>query len=486
MDGFQVTRPIVGRAPTGGQARGDLTTSRVGAKALDGRAGTAANARATLSGPVRLTGRAATSSSLSATPGWGLVTQIGPIPGVEVHAALCYYPEGAAVARYDVARYDTAGDTYAGPPPCEDISCQVRSYSLSTGRDRPLERFRAGTATLVLDDPDGRYSPWRTVADTGVYGTIRPGIDVEIWVEIGHAAFPRFAGRVVAITDLFPETGGRHEVRFDCADYMSLLAVFDGVEQTPAGAGETSGARITRICDNAFYDQPRSFDAGTVTLQATTLAKNALDETGLVCDTELGVLFCDLDGTLIHRDRNGLVTDPRYTTVQATFGELDPELCYSDIVLASDTDKIKNVVSIANEGGTAVTREDTTSKALYGPHTFRRFDLIHEDPADSTVIADQHLDVYAYAANRIDKLTVQPGANPGQLPDLLPLGLLHRIQIRRRAEGFQVVADLQIQAINETVEPDDWTIEYTTFSAAAVFDAGRYDIDVYDTALYAY
>jgi hypothetical protein len=423
---------------------------------------------------------------LSATPGWGLITQIGPIPGVAVRVRLCYYPEQADIARYDIGLYDTPGDTYAGPPPCEDVSCQVRSYSFSTGRDRPLERFRAGTATLVLDDPDGRYSPWRTAADTGVYGTIRPGIDIELWVEIGHTTYPRFAGRVVAITDVFPNTTGRHEVRFDCADHMSLLAVYDGIEQAPAGAGETSGARITRICDTAGYDQPRALDAGTVPLQATTLAKNALDETGLVCDTELGVLFCDLDGTLIHRDRNGLVTDPRYTAIQATFGELEPELCYSDIVLASDTDKIKNVVSIANEGGTAITSEDPTSRSLYGPHTFRRFDLIHENPADSVVIADQHLDVYSYAANRIEKLTVQPAANPGQLPALLPLGLLHRIQVRRRAEGFQVVADLQIQAINETVEPDGWTIELTTFSAASVFDAARYDVDVYDSAVYAY
>lgn len=484
MDGFQVFRPIGGRSPSSGRARADLTTSRVGAKAFDGRAGTAASAWARLSGPVRLAGRAASSSSLSATPGWGLVTQIGPIPGVEVHAALCYYPEDFVFARWGTALWGTG--LWPGPPICEDVSCQVRSYTAQTGRDLPLERFRVGTASVVLDDPTGRYSPWRTAPEPGAYTAIRPGIDLHVWVEIGHSSWDRFTGRVTAITDLYPDTQGRHEVRFDGADPMSLLAVYDGIEQSPAGASETSGARIHRICDNANYPGVRQFDTGTVPLRATSLAKNALDEAGMVCDTEDGALFADPAGRLVHRDHNGLISDPRYTEVQATFGEVEPELCYSDIVLASDTERIKNEVSIANEGGTAVTLQDSRSVALYGIHTYRRFDLIHQDAAQSIEIAKHHLGFYAYAANRIEKLTVEPVANPAQLPDLLGLGLLDRIEVRRRAEGVNIVAELQIQAINETIEPTTWTIEYTTFSAASVFDVGRWSIDRWGTALWGY
>jgi hypothetical protein len=463
-DAFQVFRPIAGKAPT---ATGGRATFAPPAGLVAG-----------FNDPhVAFNDPRVTFNGEAMPP----VETIGPIADVAVHVAFCYYPEDVPVARYDIALYDV--DAYAGPPTCEDVSCNMRSYSSNVGRDLPLERFRTGTATLVLDDPDGRYSPWRTAGVPETFSGIRPGIDVEVWVEVGPWTYPRFTGRVTKIRDLF-KTTGHHEVAFDCADGLSLLAAYDGVEQSPVGAGETSGTRIARIADNAGYDRPRRLDAGAVTLQATTLAKNALDEAGLVCDTELGVLFCDQDGTLVHRDRNALVDDPHYTQIQATFGEVEPELCYQAITPASDTDKVKNVVSIAPEGGTAVTLEDTRSSALYGRSTYRRFDLIHDDPAQSAVIAGRHLDFYAYAANRIEQL--EPVVNADTLVQLLPLFLLSRIQVRRRAEGFQIVADLQIEAIKEQITPKTWTLEYTTFSADAVFDVGRYDVDNYDTALYGY
>jgi hypothetical protein len=293
-----------------------------------------------------------------------------------------------------------------------------------------------------------------------------------------YPPFPRFTGRVTAIVDLF-ETTGEHDVSFTCADYASLLAVYDGYEQLPVGAGEMAGARITRICDNAGFDKPRRFDAGTVALQETTLAKNSLDEAGMVCDTELGSLFCDAAGTLQFYDRNGVLTRDEFTAVQAVFGEIPPEICYQAIQLASDLDKVKNVVSISNVGGTAVTVEDPTSRGMYGAQTFRRLDLIHVDPAQSTAIAQRHLDFYAYAANRITGF--QPLVTGNTLPLLLPLGLLWRVEIRRRATGFQVIAELQIEAIAESITADEWTMTLTTFSAGAIFAAAKWDTDRWDT-----
>lgn len=434
-----------------------------------------------------ITARAGSSSSARATPGWGAADlgTIGPIAGVEVHVALGYWPDTATVDRWDSGLWDS--DTWAlTAPPLVDVSCDVLAYSSQIGRDLPLERFRAGTAVVELDDPTGKYSPWRTAGDPRpIYNAIRPGLDVEVWVETGTGTYPRFTGRVTAIADLFP-TLGRHAVRFECADYLSVLAGYDGFEQPAVGAGETSGPRISRICDSAGYDRPRAFDTGTRTLQATTLAKNALDEAGLVCDTELGVLFCDRDGTLVHRDVNGLVTDPEYTDVQAVFGEVDPEVCYSNLELASDTSKIKNLVSIAREGGSAMRVDEPASRALFGTLTFQRFDLIHENDADSQQIAQHHVDVFAFASDRIERLHVEPMARPDQLDQLLPLGLLSRIEVRRRAEGFQVVAELQIEGVREAITPTSWDLEYATFDASSVFDAGRWDTDLWDIGLWGY
>jgi hypothetical protein len=109
---------------------------------------------------------------------------IGPIEGAQVHVALRYYPDDSDVARWDEAHWDVA--TWPGPAPSEEVSCDVKSYQSGVGRDQPLERFRTGTATIVMQDDAGRYSPWKSMGQTPpAYEAIRPGIDVDVWVTIG-------------------------------------------------------------------------------------------------------------------------------------------------------------------------------------------------------------------------------------------------------------------------------------------------------------
>ena len=240
---------------------------------------------------------------------------------------------------------------------------------------------------------------------------------------------------------------------------------------------------------NAGYGRPIDLDGGTVTVQETTLAKNALDEVGMVVDTERGAFWCDRSGVLQFRDRNGLVSDPDYTSVQAIFGERpgDGEVCYSDVRLVSDASKIRNVVTISRAGGSARPRtDDPDSIALYGPRTYRRLDLIHETDGESAVIADEILDVFAYADNRITALRVDLAAHPVDVDTVLDLDVLHLIEVRRRTTGVQIVAELQIQAISETITPSEWTIDFSTFSAETVFDVGRWDLANWDEGLWGY
>jgi hypothetical protein len=439
-----------------------------------------------LAGVVTFTAGSGVVAGTSVAP---VVDTIGPLPDIDVHVALAYYPEGTTIGRWDHAKWDTLG-VWAGSPQLQDISCQVISTTISRGRDAPLERFRPSSCTVVIDDPDGLYSPWRTVGDPAPYSTVGPGIGLIVWASSGSLSWPRFAGIVDTINDDFPEHGLRHEVTFHAFDYMSVLAAFDGLEQTPVGAGETAGARLARVATNAAYTYPTQFDAGTVALQDTTLAKNALDEMGMVTDTELGGLFCTRDGTLRFYDRNGLVTEPAFTDVQAVFGDdcsTGVELPYTDVTLATNLDKIKNQVSISNVGGTAVTVQDLTSVGLYGKRTWQRMDLIHQNPTESTTIANAHLARYAYAANEIDGLAVElTVTSPAQQRLLLTLDLLWLIEVRRRAHGFQVVAELQIQAVGETITATSWTLTLNTFSAGDVFAAGRWDVAVWDTGKWGY
>lgn len=422
----------------------------------------------------------------------GVVTVgIGPVDGLDYHVGLAYYPEGVPVDRWDVAVWDGGGVTWEGDPPITDVSCDVKELRIARGRDQPLDRFRPGALTFTLYDPNGVYTPWRTASDETGFTAIRPGVEVVVWLDDGTTTYPRFHGILDSIVDSFPDPSvpTSHEVAITAFDDLSTVAAFDGYELPAVGAGETAGARIARILANAQYVDAVDLDPGTLALQATTLAKNALDEIGLVTDTDGGAFYATRDGVLVYVDTNGLVTDPRFTTVQATFGEVEPEICYTDLQLADDLSHVRNHVSIANEGGTAVTVSDTGSIGLYKPRTYRRFDLIHVDPTASTAIANRHLTAFAYAVARIEGFTVDLLLlDAAQRLDVIALDFLYRIQIRRRAEGFQVVADLQVQAIGESVTADSWTIEINTFDAAAtsIFDVGRWDVDVWNSGEWGY
>lgn len=414
------------------------------------------------------------------------LTQIGPVPGLEPHVGLGFYPTTSGIARWDSALWDAPPAVWVGPPDVRDISCDVIDLELDLGRDRPLGRFRPATCDVTVNNPDGFYSPW---AGQDLYGEIRPGIMLTVWALSGVNRYQRFTGIVDQITDEF-DPDGAQRVKFTAVDFLSLFAAYDGLERTPEGGGELAGARLERIAQMIDYPYPRAFDAGTVTLQATNLARNALDEAGITIDTELGALWSDRDGRLQFRDRNGLGLDPRYLTPQAVFGEIEPELCYAHIELVTDPSLIRNDVSVSRAGGTAVHVSDQDSITLYGDRTYRRFDLIHESDAESTVIANAYLDTYAYAEQRIESLTVDLGvlqaAQPGTVDRVLALEPLCMIRVFRRAVGFQVVADLQIQSISEQITAESWTITFKTFRPGTLVDVAQWDVDVWDTGRWGY
>lgn len=418
----------------------------------------------------------------------------GPIDLADVHVGLGYYDDPDDVYAWDVAEWDVG--LWGDVAPVVEVDCDVLSVAINAGRDRPLDRFRAGTCTVELDDPTGIYSPWRTATVPEQYAAVRPGIDLYVWVVLDGDRYDRFRGRVDSIVDDWPEQkadeGTPHRITLHAVDGFADLAAFNGAAVGAVGAGETTGARVGRILTNAEYDGASDLDAGTVTVQATTLASPALDELGLTTDTERGALFVDRSGTLVFRDRNGLLSNDAYTSVNATLGDRPPdpdapsedrEICYSEIELASDAALVRNQVSIARVGGSTVTAQDLTSIALYGIRTFRRLDLIHTSDAESSVIANDYLETFAFAQNRIESVTLELvtlSDDTAVLARVLGLDLLHLIEVRRRADGFQVVAKVQIQAFSERITPDRWTVVLRTFAAvpANVFRVAQWQDEV--------
>lgn len=409
----------------------------------------------------------------------------GPLPGiVEFITRLHYFDPMQGLALWDFALWDDeVSALWEGDPEPKDVICDVETISVTRGRDEPLSRFEPATATVTVADPEGVLSPWSTATDAHPYNAIRPGITLDIAARVlaDDAEYPIFTGHVTQITDTFP-TPRTHNVQFDAVDALDLLASYDGEEQSLQGDGELAAPRIARILGTVQYAGPTSIDEGTTPLQPTTLDGNMLDHASDVADCEPGALFVDASGTLIFRDANGIANDERYTHVQAIFGDEDDELCYKEISLNTDATLVRNLIRISNDQGAVFTLRNEDSIALYKIHTFERTDLIHKDDAHSETIARVYDATFAFGARRVDQLVVAPHIHPETVVPVLTLDVLWRIEVRRRAPGLSVVAELQLERIDHEITPTEWNVTYRTFDASAIFAAGRWDQGEWDSA----
>jgi len=74
-----------------------------------------------------------------------------------------------------------------------DIAPYVKSYTLNRGRSSELDRSAPGTATLVLDNPDGMFLPLNTTGSLS--GSLIPNRSIKIQWLMGACTLTRFRGK---------------------------------------------------------------------------------------------------------------------------------------------------------------------------------------------------------------------------------------------------------------------------------------------------
>ena len=178
------------------------------------------------------------------------------------------------------------GAEYGALPTIEtDISDYVQSYSFRRGRDNVLSSFQAGTATLVVRNADGRFSP----AYTGgaYYGVLDVMIRVRIEVILNGITYPRFWGYIQSIRPN-PEDCWNF-TNIELSDIFAWLSIRNALVSYGPGdtnAGTAIGTLLNiiswpaglRELDAGYHTWPSAPSLGTTTAlsQANTLAANDL------------------------------------------------------------------------------------------------------------------------------------------------------------------------------------------------------------------
>lgn len=349
------------------------------------------------------------------------------------------------------------------------------TMTINRGRSRVTDSYPVATLSLGLDNYDGRFSPGNLdgpyVIDDQTQ--VLPSLPIQVTAEWNGVKYWLFYGYIDSWGDDLASRGFDQIATISAVDALSLLGAVDGLEQPIQGGGETSGLRIHRIADNAEWRLQRAIDVGNVTVQATTLAGNALTEAKLVADSEGGALWADPDGTLVFEDQFALITNARSTTPQVTFGTGAGEVNFEAAKKSFDRTLLFNTISYARAGGTVQTVVDTASRARYKVRSRSRRDLICQTDEQVLNLATLDLARWKDPEERIDSITFQPAGDPDVM---WPHALGRRIRDRaiakvRQASGVLLERNVFIEGVTHQISERRWTTTFP-FSSATTYDEG--------------
>ena len=391
----------------------------------------------------------------------------------------------------------------------------VLDISTRYGRNRFIHGdFETGTATIVLNNDTGEWSPNSGVNNIGG-DKLRPGMIVRVayrttvadsmgwlntnttptgwsfgkrdmadaetwtgmvdgstWTNHGTAndlrvkyylapdqGWIRFQGRIYSIEDQY-EHGGRGAVTVvNVVDFMADLAQYEpGPLSSPFPVQQTS-ARFSSIFAIAINDglmvyppQPGIYD-----VEASALPSNYLEEARVAARAEGGAVFADhgTEGRLVFKAANWLITDKRSATVQQYVGT-----ARVGVVSASTSYTLGRVFnSLVYQNSTVShTKTDAASIAEYSTRSLNRT-ILNNSSTDLESIAVRDLAILKDAKLVITEIELHPEnvfevfwATQVTIGDLLEVTILNN--------GWEYTQRLHVAGISNhwNAASNDWTL----------------------------
>jgi hypothetical protein len=390
------------------------------------------------------------------------------------------FTAGAGTSNYlhldDTARGLLDTNTLAPEGLFADVTDRIHKVSIQRTSSRlagPLLRYEAGKLGALLDNTDRALDPTNLSGPyvSGGRSQVVPMRVVRLRATWAGVSYDVWRGFADAWQPVYLKGDPWAGCQLSATDGFKVLANNDRAAVGAVGAGEDAGARIGRILDSAAWPTAdRVIVAGDTTMQATTLAGEALTEAQLVAETEVGEFYMDNAGRAFFRNRNGVAEDTRSNTSQATFGDDAGELGYAEIEPSTDTDQLVNVARITRAGGAEQTAQDTASKTEFLTYTHNRSGLLMQTDAAALDYAAYVVGVSHEPEYRFEALTINPLRNPETLfPQVLGRQFGDRITVRRRPPGGGLIErEVLIRGITHTIDPlaDTWSTTWQLQAAS--------------------
>ena len=354
------------------------------------------------------------------------------------------------------------------PADVVDVSDIALRVSIRRGRNRILNSFEAGTATVVLEDENGDWNPQNTSGP--YYGKLLPLRKIRIWADYddgsGLDRYYLYSGYITSYDNTFRV--GIDEVSSVTLQCVDAFRLFQNVNITTVGgtsAGQTSGARINNLLDLASYPtSQRLIDTGDSTVQADpATARTLLQACQTIEQTELGGFYIDAEGNAVFLSRTSVSLEADQTPL--LFNDNGTDISYQSIDFAYDDTQIFNDITVARLGGTPQTVTDTTSIETYFIHSGQRTDLLMQTDAEALDQAQMLLNARANALLRIDSigLNLMDESETDRIVAGLDSELFTLIDVTKTGQQSSTFTlELFIQGIQHDITPTTWNTRFLT------------------------
>ena len=347
-----------------------------------------------------------------------------------------------------------------------DIALQV---SIRRGRNRILNKFEAGTATVILADDNGDWSAENT--SSPYYGKLLPLRKIRIYADYddggGTDRYYLYSGYITAYNSTYGVgVEDTSKITLQCVDGFRLLNSI--LIDTVAGAGspQLSGARVETLLDVvSFPASQRLIDAGDSTMQADpgTSNRDLLGAIQLVESSEFGGFFLDAEGnaTFLSRDTISKKADETPTV----FADDGSAITYNQIEFANDDTLLVNDVTVTRLNGTSQNTFDQTSIDTYFLHSGKRDGILVQTDAEALDQAQTLLVARKDTTDRIDSMTINLD-DPSAVSKIvagLNLEIFDLVNVTKTVPGGSTITkELFVQGVQHDITNNIFTTKILT------------------------
>ena len=354
------------------------------------------------------------------------------------------------------------------PADVVDVSDIALRVTIRRGRNRILNSFEAGTATVVLEDANGDWNPQNT--SSPYYGKLLPLRKIRIWADYndggGTDRYYLYSGYITSYDNSFRlGIDEVSSVTLQCVDGFRLLQNVSITTVAGTSAGQTSGQRIEALLDTASWPlSQRLIDVGDTTVQADPATnRSLLAACQNIEQTELGGFFIDSEGNAVFYSRNTVSLKADETPL--FFNDDGTDISYQAIDFAYDDTQIFNDITVTRLGGSPQEVQSTSSIETYFIHSGARSELLMQTDSDALNQANMLLHARQNALLRIDSigLNLMDSSEPNRIVAGLDSELFTLINVTKTAQASSSFSlELFVQGLQHDITPTTWTTRLLT------------------------